>query len=515
MVSFTESYDEAPMADATEDAAICDLLERLMRLLSARANKAIDATPAIALTLDDTTLTMDQGTTLAGVATVVTTNFLGPLTFQFNGLPTGVTASVGDPSFVNSTTRTYPITYVCASDASVVSNDAFDVVASGSGVTDTESATVTTVLVSPEAIDISVSDTSFQVTQGGTISFDVPLTRLFGYVGTVTLAVTDLPSGVSASFPSGNTYSGATATLPVTLTATGGATEVSADAAVVSATGSGVTQVDVNITVTVVASGGGYVAYRADDFSTYANTAALQTAVGTTGTIYTTDDINSSMIALDSSVLFKGHNTMRYDFPPSSSATPQVKARTGNLQQAWARVVMQYSQGFTTIGDGTGVGGSAAYKLMFFTWSGQNGRSGIEFTNTDDYLSYAGVDFGGGIGGGGFGTPLYRKTPYAEWTDGAWYEYVLLHSLENASTGRFRYWLRKVDSDGAPLTSFTLMQDAQGPTDDGRNWPNTGTLMIGRNYNRPRSSTQNFKIWWGEWEIVDALTYTDPFGVSP
>lgn len=78
----------------------------------------------------------------------------------------------------------------------------------------------------------------------------ITLTRGGGHTADVTLAVAGLPTGVAASYVDSNTFAGATTTRTVRLTSTA-ATEVSLDAATITASSGGVSDSVVNITVTV------------------------------------------------------------------------------------------------------------------------------------------------------------------------------------------------------------------------------------------------------------------------
>lgn len=165
----------------------------------------------------------------------------------------------------------------------------------------------------------------------------------------------------------------------------------------------------------------------------------------------------------------------------------------------------------------SGYSTSNAYKMLFLAFTGTNGRSGIELTNTDDYLSYIGGDsavfspssaaFARNPVGGG----LYKNI-VDEWTTDEWYEVVIYHERISSTSGRFRWWQRK-EGDAA----WTLCQQTNGgaPLDVA-----SGTIavvnkiLLGRNYNQRRGPSQAYSLWWGEWEIVDGSTYTDPWGVG-
>lgn len=105
-----------------------------------------------------------------------------------------------------------------------------------------------------QSISIAPDDDTVSVVQGGTVQIVYTLTRVGGYSGTVTPAVTGLPSGVSGAW-SDSSLTGGDTTTTLTLTATGGATEVTNDAFTVTFSGAGVSDAVDAGTVTVTASG--------------------------------------------------------------------------------------------------------------------------------------------------------------------------------------------------------------------------------------------------------------------
>lgn len=105
--------------------------------------------------------------------------------------------------------------------------------------------------IASPAISISPNDDTVSVLPTGTVDIIYTLTRIGGYTGTVTPAVTGLPTGVTGAW-SDASLSGADTTTTLTLTATAAA-EVTADAFTVTFSGSGVSDaVDVGA-VTVAA----------------------------------------------------------------------------------------------------------------------------------------------------------------------------------------------------------------------------------------------------------------------
>src|SRR6266545_302659 len=71
--------------------------------------------------------------------------------------------------------------------------------------------------------------------------------------------------------------------------------------------------------------------------------------------------------------------------------TPQYsKSFPRDLDRAWFRFRVRFSPGWTDASPYP-AGAANAYKLAFMLWQGANGRSEVEYTNTDAY--FPGFDF--------------------------------------------------------------------------------------------------------------------------
>lgn len=242
------------MPDPTEDAAICDLLEDLMSRILARTKPRVK-TPAIAVTANPTAVTVDVGSTVDVALSLTRVNFNGDVTPSITGLPAGVTGAF-TPATLTSAQGFTTLTLTCAPGSTPVSNDAFTVTMTGSGVSDaTVALTVTINDPTPASISVSANTLTNTVQQGGTCTFTFTLSRT-NYTGTVTPAAGSLSSGISAAF-SDSSLTGSDAITVMTLTATGGATTVTNDPITVTFSGSGVSDIVINATLTVTAVGAG------------------------------------------------------------------------------------------------------------------------------------------------------------------------------------------------------------------------------------------------------------------
>jgi len=124
---------------------------RLMSLLTRRAGTP-SVTPTISISPNDDTVSVAQGATTAIIYTLTRGgNYAGTVTPAVTGLPTGVTGGWSDSSLTGADSTT-TLTLTAAADASIVTDDAFTVTFTGSGVTEaTDSGTVS--VTSPEATE--------------------------------------------------------------------------------------------------------------------------------------------------------------------------------------------------------------------------------------------------------------------------------------------------------------------------------------------------------------------------
>jgi len=347
------------------------------------------------------------------------------------------------------------------------------------------------------AISLSADDATITVVDGGSsVVINLTIGRT-NYTGNITLVVLGLPSGVTGTF-SDSTITGAETSSVLTVSASG-ASAVTNSAFTITASGFGVTDATVAGTCTVTV---GYTAHQSDDFSTYADSAALRTAV-VTAPKYWSDAVNTSLLTLDTTNTFNGHNTMRYEI--NASGYPQVRGKFTAIGKCWLRIIIRFEPGFTT--DGTGTPGSSAYKMFFVQNNGVNQRSGVEYTNGPSLISYLGGEKSTSPTGGGFTSPLNASVT-SEWSDGEWYEYILYSEKQTGTptNARFRWWRKKVSDP-----SYTLMQSTSFIS-AATAYPDMDRCLLGENYNRNRATS--YYINWASWEIVDGDVYSDPWGVG-
>jgi len=169
----------------------------------------------------------------------------------------------------------------------------------------------------------------------------------------------------------------------------------------------------------------------------------------------------------------------------------------------WLRAVIRFSPGFTTFGVTPNC--ANAYKLLGWSWAGTNGRGGLSFTNTNDYGITWGVATFQGVNLG-FTEPTGFRKATTEWTDGAWYDYVIHYEQTSATTTRTSFYLGR----GNAIPQLVYVAD--GTIDIGNEIPPVHGVMLGLNFNSQRTANQ--ALWYGQWEVVDGSQYANPFNLN-
>jgi hypothetical protein len=213
--------------------------------------------------------------------------------------------------------------------------------------------------------------------------------------------------------------------------------------------------------------------------------------------------IAANLIQLDSTVLYNGHATMKYNQPGGVGSTPQLWVSFPARTHIWYRVKVRFSPGFTTAGTLTNT--SNAYKLLSLGWSTANGSGRIEITNTTQYQLYENVLTGATRTGGG--NYLMAGNISTEWSDGGWYDYIV-EVDHSQPIGVIRLWRAK---DGQ--TPVYMGQEPE-QMHDGSSMPLLTDISVGLNFNQVRAPNQTQALWWGEWEVVDGTQHANPFGVT-
>lgn len=170
--------------------------------ISTPANFTLSATPAAVSVSQGT-----SGTSTIGIAPL--NGFSGAVALAASGLPAGVTASFGVVTAGHST-----LTFTSASSAAA---GVCTVTISGTSGTTVSKTTIALTIVAPPSFTISATPASVSVSPGTSVASSITITGSNGFNGTVALAASGLPAGVTATF-------GAASAAPRSITFTAAAT---------------------------------------------------------------------------------------------------------------------------------------------------------------------------------------------------------------------------------------------------------------------------------------------------
>src|SRR5213079_936060 len=135
-----------------------------------------------------------SGSTSYTVTITPTGGFSGPVSLSVSGLPSGASASfTPNPATTSST-------FALTTSASTPGGTYALTIAGVSGGSLTHTTTVSLVVTTPPDFTLSASPSSLSVAPGGSTSYTVTITPRGGFSGPVSLSVSGLPSGASASF---------------------------------------------------------------------------------------------------------------------------------------------------------------------------------------------------------------------------------------------------------------------------------------------------------------------------
>jgi N-acetylneuraminic acid mutarotase len=177
--------------------------------------------PAPSFTLSDSpgTLTVVQGKSGTSTVTVNDVNgFTGKVTLAASGLPSGVTAA-----FATNPTAGSSVLTLTASSSAAVGSATITIRGTSGSLT----ATTTLALTIPApSFTLSDSPGTLTVVQGKSGTSTVTLNDVNGFTGKVTLAVSGLPSGVTAAFATNPTAGSSVLTLTASSSATVGSATI-------------------------------------------------------------------------------------------------------------------------------------------------------------------------------------------------------------------------------------------------------------------------------------------------
>jgi len=189
---------------------------------TATASVVLKVNPAPSFTLgaSPASLTVAQGASGKSTITLTGQNgFTGSVTLAASGLPLGVTAAFA----TNPTTGSSVLTLTASSTATT---GAATVTIKGTSGSLTATTTVALTVNPPPTFTLSASPASLTVAQGASGKSTITVSGQNGFTGSVTLAASGLPSGVTAAFATNPTTSSSVLTLTASSTAAPGAATV-------------------------------------------------------------------------------------------------------------------------------------------------------------------------------------------------------------------------------------------------------------------------------------------------
>ncbi len=201
----------------------------------------VNPAPSFTLVPAASALTVVQGTSGTDTITVTGANGFGaPVTLAATGLPAGVTASFA----TNPATGTSVLTLTATGTANT---GAAMVTVTGTSGSLTASTTIALTIAPAPSFTLAPSTATLSVTQGSTATDTITIAGANGFTGSVTLAASGLPAGVTASFSTNP----ATASTVLTLTASSAATTGTATVTITGTSGSLAASTTIALTVNV------------------------------------------------------------------------------------------------------------------------------------------------------------------------------------------------------------------------------------------------------------------------
>ena len=178
--------------------------------------------PSFTLAPSVSTLSLSQGSSATDTIAVTDVGgFTGSVALTASGLPTGVTAA-----FATNPTTGSSILTLTASSTSTVGSSTVTVTGTSGTLKATTTVALTVLIKVPPGFSLAASASTLAITQGSSATGTITVTDLGGFTGSVTLAASGLPSGVSAAFGTNPATGSSVLTLTASSTATTGAATV-------------------------------------------------------------------------------------------------------------------------------------------------------------------------------------------------------------------------------------------------------------------------------------------------
>lgn len=503
-----------------------------------RANAGKRFPRSISVTLSVSSLTVEQsetGTLLVGIARH---NYREDVTPVLSNLPSGVTATI-TPTIVTSAFVQASIQFTVAAGASlVVQTVLLTLNAPGLSPTTVEIPFEVIAAAITPAVVVTPDNTAISIQQGANTTVTYAISRIGGYTGDVTLAITTLPTLVSVSYPDGQVFAGSDATKRVVYAAGGSAPAVSGATPTATASGVGISNyVNQGLTVDVTLPPVPTIPLPdySDDFTSYADNAAFLANVGTLASGKKYSGIGGPGIgatSLTSAVLFEGHQVVRGRIWDASTSKPYINANIPPMSSFWWQWVQRWDPGFSLnvnpstyakahkMSNGS-FGGlpSGKYGRILHAWTNGRGTGpgntmvpGAASGNNADWqcegMGYTGADT--------FVSPTMMSATtdgYNMFHDGEWYEFLTFFNYVGPGEYELHNFVQKYgdppvrrssirirDKNGSPanVSNFQIM-DTFNVFDGGARFPDPGVDQ---------------STYIGKWGVWNNATKPDPFGTG-
>jgi len=229
----------------------------------------VTAAGGFSLTTSLPGLTVVQGGTGSGAVTLTRTgSFAGAVALTVSGVPTGVIATF-NPASIASGATTAALDFTVGG-AAATGTYPLVITGTAAGLPNATANFTLTIVQNPGAgsFTLSISPTPIEIQQGASGQVTITVTRIGGFTGAVTLALTTTAANIAASFqpatiPAGSTTSQVTITVPPVAAAPAAATDDPAATPlgdyplVFTGTAQGVSNATANLTVSVSPAPGG------------------------------------------------------------------------------------------------------------------------------------------------------------------------------------------------------------------------------------------------------------------
>jgi len=179
-------------------------------------------TTGLSLTSSPTALSVTQGGTATDTITVIEYCFNGSTTLSAAGLPAGVTATFTP----NPTTSQTSLLKLTATSTAAAGTSFLTIIGASGSIVANTTISLTVIAKPAPGFTLAASPSTLAISQGKSATGTITVTDVDGFTGSVTLAASGLPSGVTAAFATNPAKATSVLTLTASSTATVGVSTV-------------------------------------------------------------------------------------------------------------------------------------------------------------------------------------------------------------------------------------------------------------------------------------------------